>query len=177
MYARRGKREEGRKLAEQGLLQMRQAEHSDQQIEATTLYYVGFTFYFRSQFLEAKRLGQESLESFSEIGDLWGVSECLKLLGTSDQWGGQLEEAEQHLQASLPICRKIGNLDALASVNENLAWIAIARGEYAQVKRLLDEHIQIKQQFNNQLGLADGLRTLSGLAMGPGRLCIGRTTA
>ncbi|HXV96976.1 MAG TPA: tetratricopeptide repeat protein, partial [Anaerolineae bacterium] len=116
---------------------------------------------------EAKQFGEESLALFSEIGDRWGKTRCLRLLSNAAHWGGQLEKAEQLWQEALAACREIGD-DRIGYALENLGIIAMAHGAYQQAQQYLDEGVALSRESGDLLSVADGLRERGRLAIAQG---------
>ncbi|MBV7328568.1 tetratricopeptide repeat protein [Chloroflexi bacterium TSY] len=162
--ARRGRLKDGRTLMEQGISLVRQAKYFDKQKEAFLLMWLGYIIFMQGKYKEAEQVEQESLVLFSELGDHWGMANCLRLLATFVQWAGKLTQAEQLLQESLSICTEPGER-SMRLQNQNLARIAIARGEYAQAKQYLNNNRMICQELDDQLGMAFTLRECGNLAM------------
>jgi predicted ATPase/DNA-binding SARP family transcriptional activator len=166
IQARRGEAERGRLLIEQGLELLQQAGEREHRMFARL--YLGAIAQFQGRFSEAKQIGQECLDYYAAAGNDSGVAKSYELMGTSDLGNGLVAEAEQLLQKSLDICRRLGEYRLRILTMIHLGIIGIHLGEYERVRQLLHEAARLCREIHNQLSMTMILRYLARLAMKQG---------
>src|SRR5690606_10136748 len=106
--ARRGNADGGRPLIEQSIEQLRAAGERNTPIEAFTVAYLAMTAQYQGRYDEARKLAQQSLESYTRLNNQWGIAMTLEVLGTAVLGLGQFDEARQILQAALTAAQASG---------------------------------------------------------------------
>lgn len=90
MQGRRGNLERGRALMEKGIEQLRQIDGRDPKLEAFAINYLAMMAQYQGRELEAREIIKESLDSYTALGDLWGMAVALEIAGTAALGYGQL---------------------------------------------------------------------------------------
>jgi tetratricopeptide (TPR) repeat protein len=83
---------------------------------------------------------------------------------------GQYEEARAHAQAGLALARETGTPWVIASALDQLGWLALVEGAYAEAHDLYRESLAIYQHIGRQSFVHVALVSLGYAARGLGRL-------
>jgi tetratricopeptide (TPR) repeat protein len=100
-----------------------------------------------------------------ELGDRWGMSGSLNLLGIVWYALGEYTEAERCLLESLALRRELGNRWGAAATLNNLSQVAFAQGGYAQARQRCAESLAIYREVGDQRGIALALHNLGEVAL------------
>ena len=128
-----------------GLAQMLEAleiyrEIGDDLGYANVMWGIGNYRYFRKGADPEHGHGQRefaaSLEIFRRVGDRTMEAWALHMLGSALIRTGALDESEQNLQAALRLFHDAGDVAGLALVLDDLASVAVARGDLVRAARL-----------------------------------------
>ncbi|MGI8643963.1 MAG: tetratricopeptide repeat protein [Thermomicrobiales bacterium] len=126
----------------------------------------------------AASLWEESLASFEEAGDRWGVANALGSLGAMAYEQSALDEAASLLAESVELYRVVGDPEGVATQLGRLGWLARSTGDLSSAARLFGESLDLARGRQEQLCVAEmliGLGTVVGEKGGHARgaeLCI-----
>lgn len=102
----------------------------------------------------AQKLAQEAIELFREIGDKFGLSECLTIQAP------RLSNPEERKKAYLDVLalkREIGDIDGIAYTLQNLSHLAFVEGDYQNAAVWLDESLERFREVGNRTFTATDL--------------------
>ena len=116
----------------------------------------------------AKKLHQQSLEIFQQLGDQRGMSRSLHQLGNLAYFTGDYDEARKLYQQSLEIDQKLGDKSHLSMLLHNLGNLADAAGNYAEARKLYTRSLEIAQELGDKRAISRSLHNLGNLAYGIG---------
>ena len=165
LSARQGRLEEARRLMDRGIAQMRRSQPRSASHEAFALTWRAYIESSQGRFAEAERLAHEAMAACDEAGDTWSAANSHLLLGIAALGSGRLDAARRHNEACLDISNRTGNQWTRGFAYQNLARIAIERGEYERAGVYLDVVDETFRSLNDPYGLAHGLRERGLLAM------------
>jgi len=80
---------------------------------------------------EARRRFEAALSNDAEIGDRWGIAECLNELAGIDVGAGAYDDAERRYREAHGLYRAMGHAPGVAAAEHALGLVAEARGEHA----------------------------------------------
>jgi tetratricopeptide (TPR) repeat protein len=121
---------------------------------------LGSTLTWQGKFAEGKRLLEEGLSIFNDLGHHRLQAYSHNLLGDIAMHAGQYEQVRAHLQISLSIMREIGEANGLGLALNILADVALAEKKYAEAKSLLQESVATFRQAGQRTSLGFSLATL-----------------
>ena len=109
---------------------------------------------------EAARLTTRSLALSRQMGDLWGITHSLQLLGLARYRQGDVDRAEALLDESLVAAKESDNPRlAIAPLNV-LADVACHRGDYARAQVLFEQCLSLSRDLGDQFKVAVALNNL-----------------
>jgi tetratricopeptide (TPR) repeat protein len=109
---------------------------------------------------EARRLYEQSLGLFQELGDRYGTTLTLYALGEATRHLGLYEEARRFHQESLALRQAMGDRRGIADSLGGLSNAAVYQGQLEEGERLIRESIAICREIGNRAGIAAGLNDL-----------------
>jgi predicted ATPase/class 3 adenylate cyclase len=125
-------------------------------VRAKALCSAGYLAHMQGDFERARRLLQESLALYRELGDEEGTARSLHHLGYIDHYG-DIERARRLLEESLEINRRVGNKRELAMVLHALASMTADTGEQERTKALFEESEALFRESGDIQGLSGSL--------------------
>lgn len=170
--ARRGNADGGRPLIEQSIEQLRAAGERNTPIEAFTVAYLAMTAQYQGRYDEARKLAQQSLESYTRLNNQWGIAMTLEVLGTAVLGLGQFDEARQILQAALTAAQASGDQRLVLLCSSFLGIIAVHRGDYNDAEERLNQALSIGETLGDRLGTSTTLIYLANLALYRGQFAL-----
>ncbi len=117
---------------------------------------------------ESRRLYNESLRIWQDLGERSGEARTLHALGTLAQTSGDYPEARRLYNESLKISQDLGERSYEAGTLHNLGSLAEASGDYPEARRLYNESLKIRQDLGERSGEARTLHNLGILAQASG---------
>ena len=98
---------------------------------------------------EAKRLYQQCLTIYRQLGDNWGTAVALNNLGYLASTQGEYKDALKLLEESLSIQRTIGARLQIANALSNLGSVARELNEYESARRYFHEALRLAQEVES----------------------------
>lgn len=162
----------GLELTQKGAELVRQYTGSSHSLyqDAFCRMWLGWTSFLLGSYDAAEQHLTESLTTFSELHEQWGVSKTLYMISNSYIARGQFTQAEQALHKSLSICREIQDSRSRILVNRTLGIVTLWLGDFARTRQLLEEAVSLSEEFNDLFGLQSTLRELGKLQTAQGEL-------
>jgi predicted ATPase/class 3 adenylate cyclase/TolA-binding protein len=117
---------------------------------------------------QAKALTNESLAQFQEMGDAFGITECLNMLGGIALEEGDYEQAKAITEENLALKRERGDKDGIAMSLSALGSMAFLEGDYERAKILYEESSALFREVRNRSFMAIALYWLGELAWAQG---------
>jgi len=118
---------------------------------------------------EARRRFEAELSHDAEIGDRWGIAECLNELAGIDYGRGAYDEAERRYREALGMYRAMGHAPGVAAVEHALGLVAEACGEpevaFGRQRTALQAYLGLQLEAH----LPPVLRALARVAAASGR--------
>lgn len=122
----------------------------------------------------APRLHQESLEIYTQLGDLKSIAAQLSNLGTAIRWTGDFAAARPWYERSLAAWRELGSRTAIAAALSNLADLVAAQGEHELARSLFTEALSTFRELGDPIGVGWSISHLADEARGQGRVAEAR---
>jgi serine/threonine protein kinase/predicted ATPase/DNA-binding SARP family transcriptional activator len=157
LLARQWHFNQGRSLMEMGLAQLRKAEPQDPEKIAFSLAWLSFLDVMHGQYPEGLRSAEESLTYFPQTGDRWTQAGSLRLLGAATLYQGRLQQAQEHLNQCVEVCKSIGELRIRTYATSNLGVIHLWYGQINEARQFFNESLRISKSCNDRLARADAL--------------------
>jgi tetratricopeptide (TPR) repeat protein len=117
---------------------------------------------------ETRRLIDESLVLYRELGDEIGVGRALGELGNVASESGDHARALALYEECASVLRATGNELGLATVLANIGDVAFKEGDYDRAARLLEEAVELQRKVNDLDGVASSLFTLGRVVFAQG---------
>jgi predicted ATPase/DNA-binding SARP family transcriptional activator len=166
-----GRPERASQLLRQSLVFLEELELAGQDSRperAVALLEMGWIAYGSNR-EEARRLFEQSLALYHELGDQWGTANALDGLAGVARSLGPYDEAKQLDKESLAIRQALGDQRGVADSLMMLAMTALAQGQLEEAERLVREGFVICQRMGDRVGIADGLIYLGGTLLVSGK--------
>ena len=135
---------------------------------AKALASAGVLAYFQSDFPATRRLAEECLTIWRELGDRRGMAISLNRLGVLALEEGDFASARTRNEESLAIERELGNLSGIAASLNNLGNVAFEEGEFASAELRYAESLAIARDLGDQIAVATALNNLGTVALEQG---------
>jgi tetratricopeptide (TPR) repeat protein len=100
-------------------------------------------------YAEALRIGQEVLEIFLDLGNIWAAALALGHLSFVALDKGDYEDASRYAQRQLKLAQEVGEPDSMAFAYLNLGRSSNAQGQYEEAKAPLEQARNIYLQLGN----------------------------
>jgi tetratricopeptide (TPR) repeat protein len=107
---------------------------------------------------------EEGLALARELGDRWGMTYALTVLGNVAVYQGDLERALAAFTEVIALHRAIGDLGGLSVALRNVGWVARKRGEVARAEELEREALTLTWEQGDSRRSAEGLEELAATA-------------
>ncbi|MFZ1315403.1 tetratricopeptide repeat protein [Methanothrix sp.] len=117
---------------------------------------------------ESRRLYNESLKIWQDLGERSGEARTLHNLGSLAKASNDYPEARRLYNESLKIWQDLGERSGEARTLHALGSLAEASGDYPEARRLYNESLKISQDQGDRRGEARTLRDLAMLAQASG---------
>lgn len=137
---------------------------------ARALYRAATLAYMQSDYPATRKLGEESLAIWRELGhtDRIEVADTLDVLGELATEEGDYEAAPELFKEALAIYKKNGNTQGISEMLLQLGWAAMRIGDYEQATSRLEEALPLFRELGNTAMIAFGLAGLGELAIRQG---------
>ncbi|HKY55766.1 MAG TPA: helix-turn-helix domain-containing protein, partial [Anaerolineales bacterium] len=106
---------------------------------------------------QAESLLEQSLTLFNELGDKFGIAECVMQLTWSAQGDDNQKQAVIFAEQHLALRREIGDQDGVAVALAILGGLAFEEDEYQRAITLFEESLAIFRKLGNKWALCFGL--------------------
>jgi predicted ATPase/DNA-binding CsgD family transcriptional regulator len=166
MWYPRGYLNEGRRRLEAALSRAAGARAA----RAKALTEAGWFALEQSDFEEARRLLEESLLLYRELGDEYGVAHALECLGVAKTRLRDYGQALQLLEESLALYRALDHKWGIAISLNNLGIVAQKQGEYEKATTYYLESLALMRVVGDSLSIGSVLDGLGQLFMIKGQL-------
>jgi non-specific serine/threonine protein kinase len=121
----------------------------------------GILAYMQGEFAEAKRLFEQSLAGYREVGDWHGVAQAQGNLGRTLLRQGDDRAAQAHLKASLALYANHGYELGMANVQFSLGVVSLRKGDYHAAEARFRASLALNRRLGNREGIANALEELA----------------
>jgi tetratricopeptide (TPR) repeat protein len=104
--------------------------------------------------LQQRNLVQQSPTLFSEVGDKFGVAECLMQLVGNAQKDDDYKQAVRFAEELLTLRREIGDLDGIAAALGFLSELAFWQDDYQRAITLCEESLDTFREVKNKWAIS-----------------------
>jgi tetratricopeptide (TPR) repeat protein len=111
----------------------------------------GWSGQLRAMTTEA--LHEESLSLFREVGDKFGVAQCLSSMAGIARLKGDFEEARAIGEEHLALRQEIGDKDGIAIAHAHLGLTILRQGDYQKARELYEESLTGFREVGNKWGI------------------------
>jgi predicted ATPase len=126
-------------------------------LRARALRTFGESIWISGEFEAGRRLAEESLAAFEQLGDERGVAIARHRLGVSVMVEEDLRRARQLFEASLAACRRLPDAKLEADLMLRLAQVERREGNTKRAQELVEESILLLEQVGSTWILANAL--------------------
>jgi tetratricopeptide (TPR) repeat protein len=156
---------EGRGWLEKALAE---AEGEVSPVRAKALIGAGFLTWRQDDYGRATAFFEESLSSFRELGDKWGMAESLRGLGFVARDQGDYKRATAFFEESLALFREVGDRGGIAWPLNDLGVVSMNQGHYTRATELCQESLSLFRELGDRWGAAVSLNVLGLVAVRQG---------
>ena len=96
----------------------------------------------------------ENIDFFRSSGDVFGLSQALRILAHQKRWIGQTEEGIVLLEEAVRMLRRVGNSFYLAKSLEHLCEHNVILGRYEESMHIAEEAVEIYTALRNPVDVA-----------------------
>jgi len=150
-----GRYEAAQQLVQQSLALLDDPALAGQDTRAQRASIMGWIEFmaFYLEGVDDRRLAEERLALYQELGDRWRVAGVLGLLGSRAFYRGDLDEAKQQLGEALALWQELGDQWKMGGVYQGLADVARVRGELDEAEHLYWKAIKILREIRDPGGI------------------------
>jgi predicted ATPase/DNA-binding SARP family transcriptional activator len=152
----------------------RWTESGDRWRAALALQVMGSLVLYRQGFVggyeEAKRIYEDSLALYREIGNVARIVETLDTLAHMAQIPGRYEEARRLFQESLDISRDTGYRYGISLFLDRVGYVSRLLGDYEEAERCHEESLAVSEEISDLLGVAGSVDNLGLVALDRGQI-------
>src|SRR5687768_6805243 len=116
----------------------------------------------------AQALANQSMVLFREVGDKFGVAQCLDHLGSYALIRGDYAESKKIWEDDLTLRREIGDQDGIAWTLSCLANLAFWQGDYEQADTLYVKSRNVFREIGNRWGVSMALSGMGSVMLAQG---------
>lgn len=117
---------------------------------------------------QAKALADQSMALYREVGDRFGMAQCLDHLGSYALLRGDYDEAKRIWEADLALRRELGDKDGIAWTLSCLANLAFWKGDYEEANTLYIESRNVFHAIGNKWGVSMALSGMGSVILAQG---------
>lgn len=129
------------------------------------------TLAYEGNFGDAKKLYEESLQEFREIGDKQGQATALLMMGwAAEAQDNNVDEPQRFFEQALVIQRELGNTIRIAETTSRLAEILEYKGDLAGAIRRNEEVLAIGKESGQKPLESNALNNLASIYLRRGEL-------
>jgi len=139
-------------------------------VRAHALWSAAIVARAQGDLLYQKRLLEEALPLFTQLGDRWSLAEALRNLAGVALLDGDSERARELLRESGRVAAEIGDRRLLAAAVSVEAHIPLYQGDYEQARVLFEEALQHSRDADDAGGVKLALTNLGFTTLEQGRL-------
>jgi len=121
------------------------------------------------EYLESVQFSEQAVALFEELDDQAGLAWGYNQIGESTRLVGDFERAGRAYEASLAICRQIGNRRREAISLVNLSYVAQRQGEYKKAEYYVIEGLDLLHSLDLRYHCAIALAMLAGPVASQGK--------
>jgi tetratricopeptide (TPR) repeat protein len=115
------------------------------------------------EYVAARRVSEQVLEEFQEVGDMLNVAATLHDLGNLYYLQGEYEPARQRYEQSLAIAEELGDRAGVARSLHQLGMLHQAHGEYGPARQRFEQALATFQELGDRADVAASLHQLGNL--------------
>ena len=168
--------DKGSMLSEESLAIFRELGPAGKRGMAHALWNLGVVAGQQSDLRRRKALNEEGLALFQEVGDKFGIAQCLPGVGADAlAVDGDYERARTLTEEGLDLYKAIGDKDGIANTLQSLGYLALQLGDYKQATTQFEASLNLFREVRNKYGLGGTLYGLAQAAKAQGHY--GKATA
>jgi len=161
----RGHLREGRAFLEQALMER---EGTPTALLARVQYVTATLAWYQGDYDRVEELCQQSLTSYRELGDQWGIATCLHGAMRLAPARGNTEVARACGEEALAIFRTLGDNGEVTRTLEGLTQIALSQGNHAEAESFAEECLSLGNAIGMRYIIARPLLSLARIAIDKG---------
>jgi predicted ATPase/class 3 adenylate cyclase len=113
---------------------------------------------------QAREKMEAALTLFRQLGDRWGTSQALNMMGDIARMQGDYDRANTLYTESLHLYRELGVKRDIPASLHNLGHVALARGDNSKATEFFKEGLTLHQELGDKFGAAECVVGLAGVA-------------
>ncbi|MGH9429791.1 MAG: ATP-binding protein, partial [Terriglobia bacterium] len=146
--------EKGAMLSEESLRLFQVLGTMARQGKAYVLWNLAVVAQQKRDLRQAKALTEESIVLFQEVGDKFGIAQCLDHLGLYALHEEDYEQARMLWEQHLALRQEIGDKDGNALALHNLGILASQQGDYKQATMHYEASLALFRELKNKWALS-----------------------
>src|SRR5574341_134949 len=163
-----GKPERGTELSEESLALHQELGSSGRRGAAYALWNLSQGASFQEDFTRARTLAEKGLRLFREVGDKFGIAQCLDHLGSYALVRSDYAESRKIWEEDLALRKEIGDKDGVAWILSCLGNLALWQGEYERAKALYLESQDAFREVGNKWAVSMALSGMGSVVLAQG---------
>ncbi|MCK6648517.1 MAG: tetratricopeptide repeat protein, partial [Bacteroidia bacterium] len=120
----------------------------------------------RSLYVEAEDASKKMLELSRKINYPMGIGKGNNNIGVTYYYRADYSKTNEYYFKALTVYEKIGNIDRINMVKQNIAMVYMDNGEEAKAEELLKRSIEFSKKHNDRPGLAQAYAILGMMSGG-----------
>ena len=158
-----GEPDQARAAAEEAVTVLREGGYAGWDMANVLLRYA-FILASRSEVVRAQEKMEAALTLFRQLGDRWGTSQALNMMGDIARIQGDYDRANTLYTESLHLYRELGVKRDIPASLDNLGHVALARGDNSKAQEFFREGLTLHQDLGNKFGASECVVGLAGVA-------------
>lgn len=154
---------EARSAAEEAVTVLRDGGYAGWDLANVLLRYA-MILASQSDVAHAREKMEAALILFRQLGDRWGASQALNMMGDMARMQGDYDRANTLYTESLHLYRELGVKRDIPASLRNLGHVALERGDKLKAKGYFTESLTLHHELGNRHGIAECLVGLAGVA-------------
>ncbi|MFI7226927.1 BTAD domain-containing putative transcriptional regulator [Nonomuraea angiospora] len=132
---------------------------------ARARWFIGYAMFGYDDLSASRALIEQALETFQELGDVWGTGAALNVLARYAATRGDLAALRRDGERGLALFRELGDRWGELRAAENLGTLAEITGDYERATELRADGLRMAEELGLWSSVSDALSRLGRIAL------------